>query len=94
MNQPSDRRVISFPKWMHGALILCALSFATRAAQAATGIDPLNPSVAGGAVRAIALQPDGKILIGGSFTSVRGQSRTGIARLQPEPTRARRRPAD
>jgi uncharacterized delta-60 repeat protein len=84
MNQPSDRRVVSFPKWIHGALVLFAVSLGTRAAEAATGVDTFNPSVAGGAVRAIALQPDGKILIGGSFTSVRNQSRTGIARLHPD----------
>jgi uncharacterized delta-60 repeat protein len=34
-----------------------------------------------GAVRAIALQPDGKILIGGSFTNVNGTARGRLARL-------------
>jgi uncharacterized delta-60 repeat protein len=34
-----------------------------------------------GAVRAIALQPDGKILIGGSFTNVNGTPRGKLARL-------------
>jgi uncharacterized delta-60 repeat protein len=35
-------------------------------------------------VNAIALQGDGKVLIGGSFTSVDGISRQGIARLNPD----------
>jgi uncharacterized delta-60 repeat protein len=37
-------------------------------------------------VSALALQPDGKILIGGSFTSVSGHSRRGIARLNADGT--------
>ncbi len=32
-------------------------------------------------VHALALQPDGKILVGGKFTSVAGQARSGLARL-------------
>jgi len=34
-------------------------------------------------VRSIAIQPDGKILIGGNFTSIQGQPRQRIARLLP-----------
>ncbi|HTL55238.1 MAG TPA: Calx-beta domain-containing protein [Candidatus Limnocylindrales bacterium] len=37
-----------------------------------------------GAVVAIALQPDGKIVIGGDFTSVNGTARYHIARLNPK----------
>jgi uncharacterized delta-60 repeat protein len=44
----------------------------------ATGMGPSEM------VRAIALQPDGKILIGGSFTSYNGIARWGIARLHPD----------
>lgn len=49
----------------------------------------LDPSFDPGAgtnewVRAIALQPDGKILIGGDFTSYDGTARNGIARLDPD----------
>jgi uncharacterized delta-60 repeat protein len=41
-----------------------------------------NPgSGAGATVRCVALQPDGKVLIGGMFTSVNGVSRNRIARL-------------
>src|SRR5262249_8703829 len=39
-----------------------------------------------GPVNSIALQPDGKLLIGGEFTRVNGNSRTGIARLNPDGT--------
>jgi len=39
-----------------------------------------------GTVSALEIQPDGRILIGGSFTIVNGQSRIGIARLEPDGT--------
>ena len=35
-------------------------------------------------VYALAIQPDGKILIGGSFTTVAGQTRKRVARLNPD----------
>jgi uncharacterized delta-60 repeat protein len=37
-------------------------------------------------VSALALQPDGKVLIGGSFDSVGGQTRTSVARLNSDGT--------
>src|SRR5204863_5922334 len=37
-------------------------------------------------VRAIAVQPDGKILIGGDFSDINGQTRTFLARLAPSGT--------
>ncbi|MEQ1932693.1 MAG: choice-of-anchor D domain-containing protein, partial [Fimbriimonadaceae bacterium] len=40
-----------------------------------------NPSIDGSAVRTIAVQPDGKAIIAGSFTSVNGVPRNNIARL-------------
>jgi uncharacterized delta-60 repeat protein len=54
-----------------------------------------NPGIAGGptsmsgtlaVVNAIALQPDGKVLIGGTFTNVNGQPRQDIARLNSDGT--------
>ena len=39
---------------------------------------------ADGTVRSIALQPDGKILIGGAFTNVNGTNRNHIARLNAD----------
>ncbi|MFO1489958.1 MAG: choice-of-anchor D domain-containing protein [Kiritimatiellia bacterium] len=43
----------------------------------------VNPDV-NGAVNAIAVQPDGKIVIAGDFTQVGGQARGRIARLLPD----------
>jgi uncharacterized delta-60 repeat protein len=51
-----------------------------------TGLaDSFNPNAlpTSGMVQAIALQPDGKILAGGSFTNIGGQPRIGLARLDP-----------
>ena len=51
-------------------------------------IDPTfsDPQVAGGSglVETMALQPDGKILIGGNFATVKGQARFRLARLNPD----------
>ncbi len=53
-------------------------------------VDPdFNPGATGGeypAVSSLALQPDGKILVGGNFTHVGGQPRTNMARLNPDGT--------
>ena len=49
--------------------------------------DAYNPSVTGGeyaGVTSIARQPDGKAIIGGAFTEVNGETRTGIARLKTD----------
>ena len=44
-----------------------------------------NPGLGPNAVvRAIALQPDGGVLIGGSFTSVNGTNRNSLARLKAD----------
>ena len=50
---------------------------------ATTGLadDSFNPNATGGSVWAITLQADGKILAGGGFTSIGGQTRTSLARL-------------
>jgi uncharacterized delta-60 repeat protein len=47
--------------------------------------DSFNPG-ANGSVTAIAIQPDGRIIIGGAFTLVAGQSRGRIARLNSDGT--------
>src|SRR6185503_8240624 len=46
----------------------------------------LNLSAIGNFVVATAVQADGKILIGGDFTSVLGAARNNIARLNPDGT--------
>ncbi len=52
----------------------------------AGSVDPgFNAGIeADGAILALALQPDGKILIGGQFARINGRSRPGIARLQAD----------
>lgn len=42
--------------------------------------DPFNPNV-NGAVHCLVVQPDGKVVLGGAFTSVGGQPRTNLARV-------------
>ena len=46
----------------------------------------LNLNTVGADVSATAVQPDGKILIGGNFTSVLGVARNKIARLNTDGT--------
>ena len=46
----------------------------------------LNLSIVGSFVFATAVQPDGKILIGGNFTTVLGVARNNIARLNTDGT--------
>jgi uncharacterized delta-60 repeat protein len=54
---------------------------ANGTAQAAPG---WNPVTLDGYVLCMALQPDGKILIGGNFTRINGQPRRNLARLLPD----------
>ena len=46
----------------------------------------LNATIVGDFVNATAVQPDGKILIGGSFTQVLGVARANLARLNTDGT--------
>ena len=47
--------------------------------------DTAGPSVVT-TISAVALQPDGKVLIGGNFSSIKGTNRNGIARLNADGT--------
>ncbi len=62
------------------SLLLAALATPTINAQTA---DDFNPNV-GGTVATLAVQSDGKVLIGGQFQSVAGQQRLQLARLNPD----------
>jgi hypothetical protein len=79
----------------HRAIICVALDFAllsasTLRAQIAGRVDTAsNPNVEGQYVLATAVQPDGKILIGGFFSSFNGQPRGAIARLDNGPATQR-----
>ncbi len=43
-----------------------------------------GPNEFSGSVNAVAIQPDGKVVMGGSFTTVNGTNRKGIARLNAD----------
>lgn len=71
------------------AAIACGMiGIGTATAQALP--DPLTvpnlPLLVAGTVNALARQPDGGIVIGGSFSFVNGQARTNLARLKPDGT--------
>jgi uncharacterized delta-60 repeat protein len=51
-----------------------------------TGFNPANPVPSGSHIFSLAVQADGKILVGGDFTKLGGQSRTNIARLNVDGT--------
>jgi uncharacterized delta-60 repeat protein len=79
-----------------GALnaVVTSNGFSSGAAvQVATVVEPglgeadaLNANVVGDYVFASAVQPDGKTIIAGTFTSVLGQPRNNIARMNPDGT--------
>lgn len=71
------------------ALIIGLLLTFSHTAQAQDVPDGFDPN-ANGIVRSIAVQPDGKILIGGAFTTLRGGTvtRNRIARLGFAPSAA------
>src|SRR5262249_28063719 len=48
-----------------------------------SGLDVGQSSLPSGVVSAMVVQPDGKVLIAGSFSGVGGVNHAGIARLQP-----------
>ena len=48
-------------------------------------VSNIDPGV-NGSVFALAVQPDGRILLGGNFSAVSGQPRRSIARLNPDGT--------
>ncbi|MEG0923252.1 MAG: delta-60 repeat domain-containing protein, partial [Comamonas sp.] len=52
-------------------------------AHAQSAIDGFNPD-ANGTVNSVAVQPDGKVLVGGAFTQVGGQTRNRLARLNAD----------
>ncbi len=56
----------------------------TRAAPGPGDIDPLDAQIDGNAVHALAVQPDGKTIIAGMFSSVLGVPRNNIARLNAD----------
>ena len=78
---PSARR---FCLWYRLLLLGTPAAVWLAAAQAPLP-DGFHPGIAG-QVYALAVQADGKILVGGSFTALGGQPRTNLARLDPDGT--------
>ncbi len=69
------------------ALLGGLLTLAPTSATAAAGdLDVLNLNITGTQVNAMAVQPDGKLIIGGSFTQVLGVARANLARLNADGT--------
>jgi len=64
------------------ALVVLTLLWTCDRAQAQSAIDGFEPEP-NATVYAVAVQADGKILLGGSFTTVGGATRNRIARLNP-----------
>jgi len=62
-------------------VVLAALTGCPAAAQ---DTDPLFTATTNDVVRAVAVQSDGRILIGGYFTAVNGVTRAFLARLMPD----------
>ncbi len=65
------------------AMFVCCLADQSGAVTAADGFDPN----ANGNVYFTAIQSDGKIIVGGVFTSIGGQTRNHIARLNKDGSR-------
>jgi uncharacterized delta-60 repeat protein len=68
--------------------VLALLALAVRLQAAPGDVDPSFDagSVVNGSVSTLVHQPDGKIVIGGNFTTVRGALRKGLARLNADGT--------
>jgi uncharacterized delta-60 repeat protein len=69
-----------------GSLLLQLNTLCFQASGAAGDVDlSFDPgSGVNGPVTAVALQPDGKVIIGGQFTTVKGLARSGLARLNAD----------
>ena len=65
-------------------LFIGALSNVSSAAPGDVDLSFDAGSGVNGTVTALAVQPDGKVIIGGSFTTVKGLMRRGIARLNSD----------
>src|SRR6266568_1641709 len=76
-------RILHAPRWL--AMALAAHPFALAALAQSPLPDSFNPG-ADITVLSLAVQADGRILVGGSFSTLGGQSRTNIGRLNGDGT--------
>src|SRR5688572_33126814 len=63
---------------------LSTLCFQSRGAAGDVDLSFDPGSGVNGPVQAVAVQPDGKMIIGGEFTTVKGLARTNLARLNAD----------
>src|SRR5437660_1449440 len=80
MKNSAGNRLRSSARFSLMALIGLALAGGTAVVRGQSALDGFDPN-ANDAVEVVVVQPDGKILIGGGFTSVLGVTRNHIARL-------------
>src|SRR5260370_37251413 len=84
------KRILHAARWVRLALAIHA--FALAALAQSPPPDSFNPGAGGipypgePRVDSLAVQPDGKILVGGIFNTLGGQSRVGIGRLNADGT--------
>jgi len=85
----TKRVTLLLPVPVHQIIKMTALPllllFATAELRGQSALDGFDPN-ANGPVSVVVVQPDGKILIGGAFTTVLGVTHNRIARLNPDGT--------
>ena len=75
---------LSWPAWRWGLFFLMVFRIAAPGATTPLVDASFDPGLgADEAINAMVIQPDGKILIGGSFHRFDGVNRSGVARLLP-----------
>src|SRR5438876_8579062 len=85
MKTSAGNRLRSSARFSLIALVGLALAGGAATVRGQSALDGFDPN-ANGAVYVVVVQPDGKILIGGDFTTVLGVARNYIARLNPNGT--------
>src|SRR5437870_13692092 len=85
MTNLAKNRWGSFARFSLMGLIGLTLASGAAAVRGQSALDGFDPN-ANGTVNVVVVQPDGKILIGGAFTTVLGVARNNIARLNTDGT--------
>src|SRR5438132_3613887 len=85
MKTSAGNRLRSSARFSLMVLVSLALAGGAAAVRGQSALDGFDPN-ANDLVRVVVVQPDGKILIGGDFTTVLGVARSRIARLNPDGT--------
>lgn len=92
--QTSSAMTIASVQWADGGSYDVVVSTAYGTATSAPAVltvnsasaDSFNVMMDGASVQSLAIQPDGRVLIGGDFTVMDGQSRFRLARVDPDGT--------